>query len=118
MSPSPTGVALERDLVGVRHVDRRAGRLGEPAAAGDVVGVVVRLEDVPDLEAVLLGEREVLLDLPLRVDHGALAAVGDDVGGAAEIAVQHLAEEHLRHRPRVVGGCGIVVGMVPPGSLS
>ena len=101
------GAALEVDLVGIRHMDRRAGRLGETTAAGDVVGVVVRLEDVPDLEAVLLGEREVLLDLPLRVDHGADAAVGHDVGGAAEVAVQHLAEEHLRQRlPAVVGRGG------------
>ena len=66
----------------------------EPSVAGDVVGVRVRLEHVADLEAVLLGEREVLLDLPLRVDHGRLAPVGDDVGRAAEVLVQHLAEEH------------------------
>ena len=58
--------------------------------------MVVRLEDVRDREAVLLREREVVLDLPLRVDHRGLAAVGDDVGGAAEILVQHLPEEHAR----------------------
>jgi hypothetical protein len=54
----------------------------------------VRLEDVRDLEAVLVGEGEVVLDLPLRVDHRRLAAVGDHVGGAAEILVEYLSEEH------------------------
>ena len=37
-----------------RDVDGRTGRLREPALAGDVVGVVVRLEHVTDAEVVLL----------------------------------------------------------------
>ena len=65
------------------------------ALAADVVGVVVRLEDVRDAEAVLLGELEVGLDVPFRVDDRRLAPVGDDVGRAPEILVQHLPEEHF-----------------------
>jgi hypothetical protein len=77
-----------------RDVDPRARGGGQTPVAGDVVGVVVRLEDVRDREVVLLGEREVVRDLPFRVDDGGLAPVREDVGRAAEILVQHLPEEH------------------------
>ena len=89
-------LVLELDPCAGRHVDGGAGRLGQAALAGDVVGVVVRLEDVGDPEAVLLGELEVGLDVPFRVDDRRLAPVGDDVGRAPEILVQHLPEEHSR----------------------
>jgi hypothetical protein len=79
----------------VRDVEGRPGGLSEAAVAGDVVGVVVRLEHVREAEVVLVGELEVVLDLPLRVDDGCLAPVRDHVRGAGEILVQHLAEEHL-----------------------
>ena len=87
----------EVDACRRRDVDRRARRLCEPALPGDVIGVVVRLEHVRDREAVLLGEPQVVLDVPLRVDHGRLAAVRDDVRSTAEILVQNLPEEHA-HR--------------------
>ena len=51
-------------------VDRRAGRARQPAVAGDVVGVVVGLEDVLDLHAVQAAQAQVGLDVPLRVDDG------------------------------------------------
>ena len=47
---------------------RRDGRGGEAAVAGDVVGVVVGLEHVLDPDAHVAREREVILDLELRVD--------------------------------------------------
>ena len=50
-------------------VGRGAGRGGEAAVAGDVVGVVVGLEQVLDPDAHVAREREVLVDLELRV-HG------------------------------------------------
>ena len=78
----------------LRDVDGRTSRLHQPPVAGDVVGMVVRLEHVLDAEAVLFGESEVVVDLPLRVDHRRRLAVGDDVGRAPEIFVQHLPEEH------------------------
>ena len=64
--------------------------------AGDVVGVVVGLQHVLDPHPVQAGEVEVGIDVPLRVDHrgDAGGGVADQVGGAAEILVNDLAEEH------------------------
>ncbi len=64
--------------------------------AGDVVGVVVGLEDVLDPDPVQAGQAPVGVDVPLRVDHRGVAgvAVGDEVGRAAEVLVDDLAEEH------------------------
>jgi hypothetical protein len=77
-------------------VDRRAGRRGEPAVARDVVGVVVRLEDVVDPHAHVAREREVLLDVELRVDdrRDAHVLVADQIRRAAEVVVRDLAEDH------------------------
>ena len=47
-----------------------AGRGDEPAVAGDMVGVVVGLENMLDLHAEVAGEVEVLLDVQARVDDG------------------------------------------------
>jgi hypothetical protein len=77
-------------------VDRRAGRAGQPPVARDMIGVVMRLEHVLDPDAVQAAEAEVGLDGPLRVDHGrdACSGVADEIGGAAQVLVQDLAEEH------------------------
>ena len=91
-------LVLDAGVLG--DVNRGTRRLAQPPAARHVVGVVVRLEDVGDLEAVVAGERKVVLDLPLGVDHHRLAAVGDHVRRAAEILVQYLSEEHGRTLPR------------------
>ena len=74
------------------------GRPGQPAVAGDVVGVVVGLEHVLDPHPVQAAQPQVGLDVPLRVDHrgDARAGVADQVGGAAEVLVDDLAKEHFR----------------------
>jgi len=72
----------------------RTRRRRQPAVPGHMVGVVVRLEDVADGESVLLGEAEVVGDVPFRVDDRRLAAARDHVGRAAEIVVEDLPEEH------------------------
>ncbi len=98
--PERDDIAVVERLVGVLdarlggHVNRGAGRLDQPTVAGDVVGVVVGLEDVANREAVLLGQLEVVGDVPLRIDHRRLSVRRHDIGGAAEIVVEHLAEEH------------------------
>jgi hypothetical protein len=69
--------------------------LREPAAAGNVVGVKVGLEHMPDLRPRLLGRAQVVADLPLWVDHRGLAAGGDEVRGAPQVVMQDLAEEHV-----------------------
>jgi len=77
-------------------VDRRAGRRSEAAVAGDVVGMVVGLEHMLDPDAHVAREREVLLDLELRVhDRGnAGILVADQVGRAAEVVMDDLTEDH------------------------
>jgi hypothetical protein len=79
-------------------VDRPPRGPGQPAVAGDVIGVVVGLEHVLDPDAVQPAQPQVRLDRPLGVDHGgdARASVTDEVGGAAQVLVQDLAEEHSR----------------------
>ena len=69
----------------------------EAAVAGDVVGVVVRLEHAHDPHARLLGRLEVALDRVGGVDDHRLAGrlVPDQVGGAAEIVVHELLKEHF-----------------------
>ena len=70
---------LQRPAVGERlvlvlglgqlaDVDRRPGRAGEAAVAGDVVGVVVGLQHVLDPHPVQAGQVQVGVDVPLRVD--------------------------------------------------
>ena len=78
------------------HVDRRARRGGQPAMAGDVVGVVVGLEDVLDSHAQVAGQLEVLVDVEARVDDGGHTGlvVADEIGRAAEVFVDELAEDH------------------------
>ena len=77
-------------------VDRRAGRGDEAAVAGDVVGVVVGLEDVLDANAEVAREAQVLVDVELGVDDRGDAGVlvADQVAGAAEVVVGELAEDH------------------------
>jgi hypothetical protein len=77
-------------------VDRRAGRDGEPAVPGDVVGVVVGLEDVLDPHAHVARQRQVLLDVELGVDDGrdVRVLVADQVRRAAKVVVRDLAEDH------------------------
>ncbi len=94
-------LVLELDARVLGDMDRRPGGASQPSLPGHVVGVIVRLEDVRDAKAVLFGEREVVVDVPLRVDDSSLAAVRDHVGGAAEVLVQHLPKEHRRNDRRV-----------------
>ena len=76
--------------------------------AGDVVGVVVRLEHVLDAARPEARQLQVLVDLEARVDdrRDAGAVVADQVRGAAEVVVDDLAESIARTssscpRPRV-----------------
>ena len=79
-------------------VDPRPGRPRQAAVAGDVVGVVVGLEHVLDPHPVQACEVEVGLDVPLGVDDrgDAGSGVADQIGGAAEVLVDDLSEEHWR----------------------
>jgi hypothetical protein len=54
-------------------------------------------EDVLDLEFVLTGEGDVLIDVALRIDNGGMAGlfVTDEVRGVGEAAEIELLEDHL-----------------------
>jgi hypothetical protein len=68
----------------------------EAAVAGDVVSVRVRLEHADEAHAPSLGLRQHRLDRVRRVDDDGDAGllVPDEVGGAAQIVVQELLEQH------------------------
>ncbi len=80
------------------RVDRDGNAVleGEPAVAGDVVGMRVRLDCPHDADMAVRGFVEVLLDRVGRVDDHGLPGllVADQVGGAAEVVVDELAEDH------------------------
>ena len=77
---------------------RRSGRSHEPAVAGDVIGVVVSLEDVLDPHAEVARELQIPVDGKSRVDHrgDTRVLVADQVGGATQIVVCDLAKDHPR----------------------
>src|SRR3954464_1768430 len=78
-------------------------RPGPGTGAGEVVGVVVGLEDVLDGDPHVAREGEVALDVELGVDDGgdARVLVADQIGRAAQVVVGDLPEEHVgdHHRP-------------------
>ena len=98
----PHLVAVLERLVGIRGPgvavdgDRDPMFEREPAVAGDMVGVRVRLQHAHDPHALLLGRHQVLLDRVGGVDQQRLARVGvtDEVGGAPEVLVDELPEQH------------------------
>ena len=78
------------------HGDRQVVLERQAAVARDVVGMGVRLEDAHEARLLLLRLAEVLLDCVGRVDDDRRprGLVADQVGRAAEIVVDELAEEH------------------------
>jgi hypothetical protein len=99
----PLVAVLERLVRVVRYgepvdADRRAGGGRETGVAGDVVGVVVRLEDVRDADAEVVRQLQVGGDVEARIDDrgDARLLVPDEVGRAAEVVVGDLPEDHRR----------------------
>ncbi len=89
--PQPHFVAVAKRGEGVlgrrlrTEIDRRAHPIAQFQVPGHEIGVQVRQQHVPDSQAVLRGELEVLIDVPLRIDHGGHARrlVADEVRGVA-----------------------------------
>ena len=100
-SPSVSG---SNSYSGSARMDRDACTLleRELAVAGDVVGVVVRLEHAHDPQPAAFGDGDQLLDRVRRVDDDRLAGVlvADQIRGAAQRLVENLLENH---RGRVYG---------------
>jgi len=63
------------------EADRGARAVTQFEVTGDEIGVEVREEDVCDAKVVIRGERQILIDVALRVDNGGGTAllVGNDV---------------------------------------
>ena len=74
--------------------DLRAGALRQLAMPADEVGVQVRLDDVADAQAALVGRVDVLLDVALRIDDRRLAVRTDQVRGMRQAAEVELVEMH------------------------
>jgi hypothetical protein len=91
------GLVLVTGIGGGVDMDDRPGRRGEAAVSGDVVGVIVGLEDVLDAHALVAGERQVLVDVELGVDDrgdpGVL--ISDEVRGARQVVVGYLTEDQV-----------------------
>jgi hypothetical protein len=102
--------------LGARPDDvRRAGQRGELPAAGDVVVVEMRLDDVADPEIALAGEVEVDVDVAARVDDGGETGrvVRDHRGQVAEPVDRELAEEHRREGTTMPRRPGPLRGQAP-----
>jgi hypothetical protein len=70
---------------------------GEAAVAGDVVGMVVGLEDALDPHPVALGLIHEGLDRVHRVDKDSdpRLLVADEVRGAPEVIIEELTKDHV-----------------------
>ncbi len=86
----PIGVTLVRD------VDPCPVTFGELARAREEIGVDVGLGNRRDAKSLRLCERDVAIDVPLRVDHDGVVRflTADEVGVLREPFVEHLTEEH------------------------
>ena len=96
----PDLVALGNRRVGERRsglcaeVDLRTGSLGQLPVPRHEIRVEVRLDDVPDRQALRFGLLEVGLDVPPRVDDSRFAVRPDHVGRLRQATEIELLEEH------------------------
>jgi len=81
--------------------DRRPGAIAQFEVSGEEIGVQVRQDHVGDAEVVFPGEGQVLLDVPLRIDHYRQAGVvvGNEVGGVRQTVEIKLLENHASIMP-------------------
>ena len=80
----------------------------EPAVPRQVVGVRVRLEHPPDLDARLGRGLEVLLDRERRVDDDGVTGgrVADEIRATAQVLIDELPEQHVPERTSAAGRFG------------
>ena len=80
------------------EVNAGAGSIPKLQMAGEEVGVKVCQGDVLNLEAVRIGEREVLVDVTLRVDHNRRVRrlVADEIRGMRQTSKIELLQDHER----------------------
>src|SRR5262249_28062508 len=91
------------------EMDRCAGPVPQLQVTGDEVGVEVRQEHMLDLKPVLGGERQVLIDVALRIDDGRdlRLLVSDEIRRVRKAIQVELLEDHSGIiMPRRTGGFG------------
>ena len=88
------GAVRELRARGGAEDDLRAGARGELAMAADEVRVEVRLHDVFDGQPALARRVEVLIDVALRIDDRAFAAVANQVRRVGETGQIELMKVH------------------------
>ena len=78
------------------EANRRADAVSQLEMARDEIGMEVREEDVRDAKMVIRSERQVLIDVALRIDDGGQAArlVGNDVRGVSQAVQIELSQDH------------------------
>src|SRR5262249_7480827 len=86
----------ESGFGGSMHPDRQAVLEGEAPVTGDVIRVRVRLEHADEPNFLPLRLRQDRLDRVRRIhdEPGPRRLVADEVGGAAQVVVQELLEQH------------------------
>src|SRR5450755_4740016 len=77
-----------------QSVTRRVRCSGRCPAAASARNLQRSDDDLGDARTLGPGDLQVDVDVPTRVDHDGLAGVAEHIGGAAEIAMQDLTEEH------------------------
>jgi hypothetical protein len=84
-------------LRGGAQVDRRAGPVAQFQVSGEEVGVEVRKEYVRDAQVVLVGQGQILIDVPLRIDNrrDAAAFVADEIRRVRQAVQVKLMEDQI-----------------------
>src|SRR5437763_2954636 len=91
----------------IRSLRAGAGLRNQAQATRHVIGVVMGIENMGDAQALGGGNFQVDINVPARINDDSFAAVAEDVGGAAQISIEHLPEEHLNPFPG-----GFLTGLV------
>jgi hypothetical protein len=83
------------------QADGGASTVAQLEVAGNEVRMKVRQEHIGNAEVVISRECQILIDVPLRIDHGGGAAllVGNDVGRMRKTVQIKLLEDHLSIMP-------------------
>ena len=78
------------------EANRRANAVSQFEMTRDEIGMEVREEDVRDAKTVIRSERQVLIDVTLRIDDRCQAArlVGNDVRGVSQAVQIELSQDH------------------------
>jgi len=83
------------------EADDRAHAVAQLEVAGNEIRVEVRQEDVRDTKVVIGRERQILIDVALRIDdsRGTALLISNDVRGVCETVEIKLLEEHMSIMP-------------------